>query len=75
MDDLEEVISRFTMAKVVCGVLPVRDGSILAIRHLISFDDLHLIEVCPHTNYIALRENHVAVYYWEVGRPPVKQLE
>ena len=37
---------KVTEVKVVglCGVSPVRDGSMLAIGHLISFDDLDLQE-------------------------------
>jgi len=35
---------KVTIVKIVCGVSPVRDGFMLAIGHLISFDDLDLKE-------------------------------
>jgi hypothetical protein len=42
LDNRDRVHFKVTKVEIVCGVSPVRDGSMLAIGHLTSFDDLDL---------------------------------
>jgi hypothetical protein len=44
LDDLGRGYFKVNELKIVCSVLPVRDGFMLAVGHLISSDDLDLQE-------------------------------
>ena len=42
--DIDRHYFKVNELKIVCGVSPARDGSMLAVGHLISFDDLDVQE-------------------------------
>ena len=42
LDDLDRGYFKVKELKIVCGVSPLRDGSMFAAGHLISFDDLDI---------------------------------
>ena len=45
LDDLDRYYFKVNELKIVGGVSPVRDGSMLAVGHLLSFDDLDLQKI------------------------------